>query len=103
MMPLYAATNIAGAAKSFGKRGYASLKGLIFNAKNFEGEAEIVGKAAEEIGTEVICRLPRDRRCKGRNPWARRLWRLFRSASSPRSARLWQKSSSELFNNQQGN
>jgi nitrogenase iron protein NifH len=33
MMSLYAATNISQAVKSFGKRGYASLKGLIFNAK----------------------------------------------------------------------
>jgi nitrogenase iron protein NifH len=60
MMSLYAATNISSAVKSFGKRGYASLKGLIFNAKNFEGEDEIVHKAAAEIGTEVIYRLPRD-------------------------------------------
>ena len=34
MMALYAATNIAHAVKSFGKRGYASLRGLILNAKN---------------------------------------------------------------------
>ena len=40
MMSLYAATNISHAVKSFGKRGYASLRGLILNAKNFEGEDE---------------------------------------------------------------
>ena len=60
MMSLYAATNIAHAVKSFGSRGYASLKGLIFNAKNIEGEDDLVDKAALEIGTEVICRMPRD-------------------------------------------
>ena len=60
MMSLYAASNISHAVKSFGKRGYASLKGLIFNAKNIEGEEELVNKAAQEIGTEVIFRLPRD-------------------------------------------
>ena len=60
MMSLYAASNISQAVKSFGKRGYASLKGLIFNAKNIEGEGELVDKAAAEIGTTVIYRLPRD-------------------------------------------
>ncbi|MBE6037671.1 MAG: nitrogenase iron protein [Anaerofustis stercorihominis] len=60
MMALYAATNISHAVKSFGKRGYASLKGLIFNAKNFENEDELVKKAAEEIGTEIITKIPRD-------------------------------------------
>lgn len=60
MMSLYAATNISHAVKSFGKRGYASLKGLILNAKNFEGEDELVQKAADEIGTQIILKVPRD-------------------------------------------
>lgn len=60
MMSLYAATNISHAVKSFGKRGYASLKGLILNAKNFDGEQELVQKAAEEIGTEIVHYVPRD-------------------------------------------
>lgn len=60
MMSLYAATNISHAVKSFGKRGYASLKGLILNAKNFEGEDELVQKAADEIGTRIILKVPRD-------------------------------------------
>ena len=60
MMSLYAATNISHAVKSFGARGYASLRGLIFNAKNIEGEAELVEAAAAEIGTDIIFRLPRD-------------------------------------------
>jgi len=60
MMALYAATNISHAVKSFGKRGYATLRGLIYNSKNFEGEDELVEKAAEEIGTKVIMKVPRD-------------------------------------------
>lgn len=60
MMALYAADNISTAVKSFGKRGYASLKGLIFNAKNIENEDELVQKAAEEIGTTVLKKIPRD-------------------------------------------
>ena len=59
MMSLYAAANIAHAVKSFGKRGYASMRGLILNAKNIENERELVDKAAAEIGTSVIYRLPR--------------------------------------------
>ena len=60
MMSLYAATNISHAVKSFGKRGYATLRGLIFNSKNIENEDELVAKAAAEIGTEVIMKVPRD-------------------------------------------
>jgi nitrogenase iron protein NifH len=59
MMSLYAAANIAHAVKSFGKRDYASLRGLILNAKNIEGESESVERAAAEIGTGIIYRLPR--------------------------------------------
>lgn len=60
MMSLYAATNISHAVKSFGKRGYASLKGLIFNSKNIENEEELVKKAAEEIETEILYYIPRN-------------------------------------------
>lgn len=59
MMSLYAASNITYAVKSFGKRGYASLKGLILNGKNIEGENELVDKTAKEIETSVIYRMPR--------------------------------------------
>lgn len=59
MMSLYAAANIAYAVKSFGKRGYASLMGLILNAKNIENEDALVDKTAAEIGTDIIYRLPR--------------------------------------------
>ncbi len=61
MMSLYAASNIAHAVKSFGKRGYASLKGIIFNAKNIENEDNLVESAAKEIETEIIHKI-------GRNP-----------------------------------
>ena len=60
MMSLYAATNISHAVKSFGKRGYATLRGLILNAKNIANEDELVAKAAGEIGTDVIMKVPRD-------------------------------------------
>ena len=59
MMSLYAANNIASAIRNFGKRGYAQLRGLILNAKNIENEREIVAKAVEEIGTQVVCYVPR--------------------------------------------
>ncbi len=60
MMSLYAATNISGAVRSFGARGYAKLKGLIFNAKNFDGEEELVKKAANEIDCQILHHIPRD-------------------------------------------
>ena len=60
MMALYAAANISHAVQSFGKCGYATLRGLILNGKGIENEDELVAKAAEEIGTEVIRKVPRD-------------------------------------------
>ncbi|WP_324824622.1 nitrogenase iron protein NifH [Sinanaerobacter sp. ZZT-01] len=60
MMSLYAASNIASAVNSFAKRGYAALRGLILNGKNIEKELELVEKAALEIGTDILYRIPRD-------------------------------------------
>ncbi len=60
MMSLYAATNIAHAVKMFGKRKYASLKGVILNAKNIENELELVEKAVKEIETDLIFHIPRN-------------------------------------------
>lgn len=60
MMSLYAATNIAHAVKMFGKRKYASLKGVILNAKNIENELELVEKAVREIETDLIFHIPRN-------------------------------------------
>ena len=59
MMSLYAANNIASAIRNFGKRGYARLRGLVLNAKNIENEREIVEKAVQEIGTQIVCYVPR--------------------------------------------
>jgi nitrogenase iron protein NifH len=59
MMSLYAASNIASAVRSFGARGYATLRGLILNARNIEGEDDLVDRAAAEMETDVIYRLPR--------------------------------------------
>ena len=60
MMSLYAADNIARAVKSFAKHKYASLKGLIYNAKGIENEDETVAKAAAEIGTQTFFKIERD-------------------------------------------
>ncbi len=60
MMSLYAAANISHAVKSFGKRGYASLRGYILNAKNIENEDELVDKVAKENEVDVIYRIPRN-------------------------------------------
>ena len=60
MMALYAASNISSAIKNFGSRGYAKLGGIILNSRNVENEEEIVNKAADEIGTTVVKKLPRD-------------------------------------------
>lgn len=60
MMSLYAASNIAHAVQSFGVRGYARLRGLIFNAKNFDGEEALVQKSAVEIDTDILFHIPRD-------------------------------------------
>ena len=47
MMSMYAASNISTAVNQFKKRGYASLKGLILNAKNVENEEYLVNKLAQ--------------------------------------------------------
>ena len=60
MMSLYAASNIAQAVQSFSRLKYAALKGLIFNAQGVEDEEELVWKAAREMNTGVLKRIPRD-------------------------------------------
>lgn len=60
MMSLYAANNIASAVKMFGKRKYASLKGIILNSKNIENEDELVQQAAKEIETQVVYKIERN-------------------------------------------
>ena len=59
MMSLYAAHNIAIAVDGFKADGYARFGGLIQNSRDVEGEDGLVDRAAGEIGTEVVYRLPR--------------------------------------------
>ena len=59
-MSLYAADNIAAAVRSFGSRGYASLKGLILNKKGIVNEAAIVAQSAREIDTAILHTIERD-------------------------------------------
>ena len=61
MMALFAASNIASAIGNFGKRGYAKFSGVIQNSRNVEMEDELVRKAAEEMGSQVIHIVPRDK------------------------------------------
>lgn len=60
MMSMYAASNIGQAVKQFADRDYASLGGLIFNAKNIEGESELVRKLSREMNTKVVQHIPRN-------------------------------------------
>lgn len=59
MMSMYAASNISTAVKQFKHKGYASLKGLILNAKNVEGEIDLVNKLCDEIDSNIIQYIPR--------------------------------------------
>jgi nitrogenase iron protein NifH len=60
MMALYAASNIIRAIESFGERGYAMFSGLILNSKNVSDEESAVQKLADETGSAVIKKIPRD-------------------------------------------
>lgn len=60
MMALYAASNIASAVNNFGKRGYAEYSGVILNSKNIADEEQLVKKALEEIGGDIVSVVPRD-------------------------------------------
>jgi nitrogenase iron protein NifH len=61
LMSLYAAGNIATAISDLGKDGYAALRGIIQNSRGTDCEDETVEKAALEMGTAVIARIPRDK------------------------------------------
>ena len=61
MMSMYAASNISTAVNQFKNRGYASLKGLILNAKNVENEYELVQKLATDINSSIYHYIPRDK------------------------------------------
>ena len=59
MMSLYAANNICEAVKGFRRDGYARFGGLIQNSRNVKDENELIDRAAEEMGSEVVYRVPR--------------------------------------------
>lgn len=61
MISMYAANNISRAINQFKSKGYASLKGLILNAKNVENEVYLVEKLCEEIESEIFKYIPRDK------------------------------------------
>lgn len=60
MMALYAASNIAHALQNLGRNRKTVLSGLILNARNVENEDELVLRAAREIGTDILSKIPRD-------------------------------------------
>ncbi|MCT4542971.1 MAG: nitrogenase iron protein NifH [Vallitalea sp.] len=60
MMSMYAASNIVKAVKQFSNREYATLGGLILNAKNIENEEELVRKLSVELDTTIIQHIPRN-------------------------------------------
>lgn len=60
MMALYAASNIAHALQNLGRNRKVVLSGLILNARNVENEDELVLRAAREIGTDILSKIPRD-------------------------------------------
>ena len=61
LMALYAANNIAIAVNDMSSKGYARLGGIIQNSRDIECENDVVDAATEEIGTDVIFRMPRDK------------------------------------------
>ena len=64
-MSLYAANNIATAVNDFQADGYARFRGLIQNSRGIDNEDRLVDTAAEEIGTDVVFRLPRSPTVQG--------------------------------------
>ncbi len=60
MMSLYAASNIAYAVNDLTHDGYARLSGLIQNSRGVKDEDSLIDRAAGEMGTSVVHRLPRD-------------------------------------------
>ncbi|MBQ3685688.1 MAG: AAA family ATPase [Candidatus Methanomethylophilaceae archaeon] len=68
-MSLYAAGNIAIAVDDLKSDGYARFGGLIQNSRGVADEDSLVDRTAEDLGTSVLYRLPRDpevQRCEER-------------------------------------
>lgn len=77
MMSLYAASNIAGAVKSFSGRGYASFRGLIVNEKAIPNEGELVARAAEEMGACILYQMPRNQMVQAAEDMGRTVVQAF--------------------------
>ena len=58
-MALYAANNIATAVKNFEDRGYATVRGVIFNRRNIPDEEAKVREFADRIGVPIVADIPR--------------------------------------------
>ncbi len=58
-MALYAANNISTAVKNFEDRGYATVRGVIFNRRNIPDEESKVRAFAEKIGVPIVADIPR--------------------------------------------
>jgi len=68
-MSLYAAGNIAIAVNDLKSDGYARFGGLIQNSRGVADEDSLVDRTAEDLGSSVLYRLPRDpevQRCEER-------------------------------------
>ncbi len=58
-MALYAANNIGSAVKNFEDRSYASVRGIILNRRNVDGEEEKVRAFADSVGFPIVADIPR--------------------------------------------
>lgn len=94
MMSLYAADNIRQAVNGFADDGYAEFSGLIQNSRGIERENEIIDKAAHEMGTDVICRLPRDREVQRGEAVGRT---VMRNAPDSEMAENYRRLANEIF------
>lgn len=59
-MSLFAAKNICKAVKNFEDRGYATVKGVIFNRRNIENEDAFVQQFTDEYQIPILGIVPRD-------------------------------------------
>lgn len=59
-MALYAANNINSAVNNFADRGYAKVRGIVFNHRNVENEEEKVKSFAQKSGLPIIGDIPRN-------------------------------------------
>ena len=58
-MALYAANNIKTAVDNFADRGYAKVRGIVFNHRNVANEEQKVCAFSEESGIPIIGEIPR--------------------------------------------